>query len=439
MSLGIESPRIAAFRRAARAGLSGALDDLRADLAAAAGPLVEPIEGEDQDVLVTFCWLGPAEGVVSLRCQLLESDTPWPSGRLQRVEGTEVWFLTTRAARGARITYQFALDDPFLELDDRAFIENFDELVERELESLGRCYADPANPRRLMPLAVAETDLDVDEVHWESILALDGPVVPSEEAAEPRAPGSRQEFRLRSAALGNERDVTVWTPHGVQGTDAPLPLVVVLDGNWWLRAARLDEALAELTATGRIPPLAAAFVHNPSAASRLVEMACNPDLNRTLCDELLPSVRERVAVATNPRRVAILGASYGGLAASFAAYERPDCFGNAISLSGSYWWGRADPKSRYSLGRDHEPEWLTRRVAAGELKDVRFWLEVGTLEDGPDVVGSGVTMLACNRHFRTVLRAKGYDVHYSEPSGGHDFASWKPSAVAALRWFAAGA
>lgn len=439
MSVEIESPRIAALRRAARTDPSKALSDLRADLAAAAGPLVEPIEDECEDVLVTFCWLGPAEGVVSLRCQLLESETPWPSQRLQRVEGTDVWFLTTRAARDVRVTYQFAIDDPFLELDERALIEDLDELVERELESLSRCYADPANPRRLMPLAAAETDLDLGEAHWESILALDGSALPPWGTAEPETPGRRRDYRLPSAALANERDVTIWTPEEGQCTGVPFRLVVVLDGNWWLRTARLERALANLTATGRIPPLAVAFVHNPTPISRMVEMACNSDLNRMLCDELLPSVRERVVVATDPRQIAILGASYGGLAASFAAFERPDCFGNAISFSGSYWWGRADPRSPYSLGRDGEPEWLTRQVAADSTKDVRFWLEVGSLEHGREVLGSGVDMIASNRHFRTVLRAKGYDVHYSEPPGGHDFASWKPSVAAALGWFAEGA
>ena len=37
-----------------------------------------------------------------------------------------------------------------------------------------------------------------------------------------------------------------------------------------------------------------------------------------------------------------------------------------------------------------------------------------------------------NRHLRTVLRAKGYEVAY-ESAAGHDFANWGVSAIEGLR------
>lgn len=433
MSEAFDSPRMAAFHRQAQSDPIAAVADLRRDLAAAAGPLIESIE-DAEHVLVTFCWLGPVDGVVSVRCQLVPSDSAFPVHPLERVEGTDVWFLTAKAKRDVRVTYQYTFDDPFRDLDSRALIEDFDELIRRELESMDRCFADPMNPDRLLPITAAEAGIDLDRAHWESVLALDKES--TEGPAENTKPGKSEGLHLTSAVLANDRDVTVWTPDAVDGARDALTLLVILDGNWWMRVAHLERVLADLTSAQRLRPVAAAFVHNPTMTSRLVEMACNSDLTRMLCDELLPTLRNRFAVADDPHRVAILGASYGGLAAAFTAFERPDCFGHAISFSGSFWWGLADPSSQYRLGYDGEGEWLTRQVAAANKKAVRFWLEVGSLEGGSEVFATGVNMIASNRHFRTVLKAKDYVVHYREPSAGHDFANWRASVSAALEWFA---
>lgn len=436
MSEGLESPRIAAFRRQADQDPAGAVADLRNDLARAAGPLVEPVDGDSDHVLVTFCWLGPADGEVSVRCQLLQTDSAYPSHPLRQIKGTELWLLSTLAPRDARVTYQFAVDDPFLGLDDRAFVEDFDELVRSEVESLHRCYADPANPRRILPLAAAMTEINIDPAHWESILTLAEPTQPAWVGSQPAQTGRREDVPLSSTVLANERTVTVWTPEGLESKADALPLVVALDGEWWLHVAHLDQMLAHLIAAGRIEPMVAVFVHNPTIMSRMIEMSCNSDHTKMLCDELLPSIRSEFRFAGDPRKLAILGASYGGLAAAFTAFERPDCFGNSISFSGSFWWGLDDPKSQYSWGRDDEPEWLTREVATSQKKPVRFWLEVGLLETGTEAISNGIGMIASNRHFRTVLQAKGYEVHYREPCAGHDFASWAASTPGALEWFA---
>jgi enterochelin esterase family protein len=50
-------------------------------------------------------------------------------------------------------------------------------------------------------------------------------------------------------------------------------------------------------------------------------------------------------------------------------------------------------------------------------------MDVGSFE--ADFMGQGGAILESNRHLRDVLLAKGYDVHYQQFVGGHDYISWR--------------
>lgn len=70
--------------------------------------------------------------------------------------------------------------------------------------------------------------------------------------------------------------------------------------------------------------------------------------------------------------------------------------------------------------------WLASVPAgiAGPRLPLRFALDIGLLETWPPPAG-GPSLLAANRRLRDVLRAKGYDVTYTESSGGHGHANWQ--------------
>lgn len=115
-------------------------------------------------------------------------------------------------------------------------------------------------------------------------------------------------------------------------------------------------------------------------------------------------------------RSAGIRARPGGLAAAFVAFQASDLFGNVLSQSGSFWWG---PET--------EEEWLTKQYAAGDNRSLCFYLEVGLLERA-----TTVDQVVVNRHLRDVLCAKGYDVHYAEYNGGHDYLTWRESVADGL-------
>lgn len=66
--------------------------------------------------------------------------------------------------------------------------------------------------------------------------------------------------------------------------------------------------------------------------------------------------------------------------------------------------------------------WLTRQFATAPRLPLRFFLEVGRMEQGIPI-----NQVIENRRLHDVLIAKGYPVTYSEYNGGHDPLCWRGS------------
>jgi len=205
-------------------------------------------------------------------------------------------------------------------------------------------------------------------------------------------------------------------PPGYDPQGKPYDLLVVLDGRTYTGDVPAPTILDNLLAAKRIPPLVAVFVANPSPEARSREMVCHAPFAEFLARELLPWVRRGYHVTVDPAHTAIAGSSLGGLAAACAARLHPEAFGNVLSLSGSFYW---QPPG------ETEPEWLARQLATSPKLPLSFYLEAGLMEDRSR--GEGPSLLAANRHLRTVLQAKGYAVDYREFNGGHSILSWRGS------------
>jgi enterochelin esterase family protein len=235
--------------------------------------------------------------------------------------------------------------------------------------------------------------------------------------------GTVEPHRFESATLGNARVIWTYTPPGYRTDGDPYPLVVLFDGFGYLKmdiAITLDNLIAEK----RIPPVICAMIHQ---LDRNVELPCNPQFIDCIADELLPTwVRQRYHATGDPARTVIGGLSYGGLAATWAAFHRPHAFHNVLSQSGSYWWGPGLTIPARLDDASVDWHWLIRQYEASALPPLRFYLDVGTRER-PDLTDVYIypDQVACNRALRDVLVAKGHDVTYAEFIGGHDYACWR--------------
>lgn len=117
-----------------------------------------------------------------------------------------------------------------------------------------------------------------------------------------------------------------------------------LDELW--RLGVLDDVIVVSikTAEGRLDKLG----HCPD---REHAGGCGGDFLRAVSETLVPLVDTTYRTRKEPDGRGLLGASMGGLFAFFAAWRRPDVFGNAVCHSSSFWWADRALIKEVQLGR----------------------------------------------------------------------------------------
>ncbi|MFD7817402.1 enterochelin esterase [Streptomyces sp. NPDC059785] len=387
-----EVPRLATPGRHLPAPGTGNTDAFWAGVGRAGAPLVAPDPlGSAGHRAVTFLWRGGPE---TRAVQVLPNklgDPRAPEGNLmERVPGTDVWHWTLRLRHDWRGTYD-------LFADEGGGPEPGTAEYWRRLR--GQHRTDPFNSRTLPrrwggdPVPYAELEAAPSAADWE----------PRPDTAK----GTVTEEKVASAHLGGERRVWTYLPPGAGPASAPLPVLVLLDGEHWQPRLGLCHLLDNLIADGRLPPVAAVLPESVDAATRWAELTCRPEFTAFLTEELLPWAAGRLPLTDDPARTVLAGQSLGGLTAAYAALSAPHRFGNALVQSGSFWWPAAGP----------EAEWLTGRIAEGSRLPVRLRLSFGTQE---------WVALPAARRLRDTLAAAGYDdASYREFNGGHDYLCWR--------------
>ena len=361
------------------------------EVSAAGAPLVEP--GADGQTLVTFLGRGARKNIRMFGA---------PSGdheNLERLGETDVWFKTFSVPSDTRLSYQLAFDVPDLPGSDR----------DRRVAILSTAAADPLN-RKPWPADAP------DRFNQDSVLELPGAPEQTFVVDRGRPGGTVSNFRIAAKKLGNERDITIYTPPAYDPGNVDNLLLFVFDAREYLSKVPLPLILDNMIAEKRIPPVVAVFVANPDRQARGRELPGNADFAEFMAKELLPEIVRRTDIVQTAERTILAGSSYGGLASATVALRHPEAFGNVLSLSGSFWW------SPPSVDAD-KAEHVAWEVATGPQRKIRFFLAAGLFETkGSHTVGG---ILETNRHLRDVLTARNYKVTLKEYAGGHDYLVWR--------------
>jgi enterochelin esterase family protein len=339
-------------------------------------PLIDP-EG------VTFVFPGQADGV-NLCCWVSGLPTAQP---LDRIEGTDLWVYYMPLPENSRIEYKFEL-----------IRGGHSELI-----------VDPLNPV-----------LANDPFGANSVCQAYGYERPDWTLHAPHARrGSIEEMSLASAAFGDTRRIYTYVPARFRPTRR-YPLLIVHDGEDYVRFAALKEVLDNLIDRLEIAPMIVALTQT---GNRLGEYAGDERHARFIVEELLPLLRTRYPLADSAASRGLMGASFGGVGSLYTAWRYPGIFGRLLLQSGSFAFSDLGEHRR---GPVFDPvakfvnEFRTRPGVPAE----KMYLSCGIYE----------SLIYENRSMVPLLTAQGIDVRFEEVRDAHNWENWRDRLRSGLSW-----
>lgn len=368
---------------------------------------------DDGQCQVTFFWRDPQGDETQSSTQrvwinitgVTDHHQRRPPQSLMRVAGTNVWYWQTSLPANWRGSYCLMPDE---QATDFTGVAEMSTLRNWWRDKFPTAQADPLNSLRgwsggrgmgVSPLHLPHAP---DQQLWQ---AVDNGTAPTLEL-------QRQQWD--SALLGNSRKVWIYTTG--EANPAQRPLAIMLDGQFWAHSMPIAGPLQQLTDAGSLPPAVYLFIDIIDREHRSRELPCNAQFWQAIQQELLPQIAQSTPYRQQADSTIVAGQSFGGLASVFAALHWPETFGNALSLSGSFWWPE----------RGNPHGWLLQALDSGlaPRQPLRFWLEAGKREG---------LILQANQQLQQQLSAAGYQVNYLPVEGGHDALCWRGGLLSGLQ------
>ncbi|MFM9874712.1 MAG: alpha/beta hydrolase-fold protein [Fimbriimonadaceae bacterium] len=359
-------------------------------------PLIEPIAGNSNRVLVTFLFKGSAETkAVMLYSPLPSDDSPT---FLSQVGISAVWARSFVLPTDSRFTY--ALEelkgDVPLDVEGRMKLKR----AGSKPDSLA---AKSSGGQSLVELS------DALPYDWCSV-------------SDGLKRGSQVELTLASKSFGEDRPVTVFLPSGFRRGESN-NLVILFDHEAYglgdKSAVPAQLIVDNLMDNEKIGSTVLVTIHNVSDQRRMDVLTCNAKMTAFLADELIPKLQLDYNIGKLASKTLIGGSSLGGLQAIYCGMMRPDRFGAVLSQGGSLWYF---PEFRSGPDIATEYGWLNRQMIGASLSKTHFYLQADLFEQF-----SKGNPLMMTRSLRDILLARGFRVTYQDLAGGHEYLNWKAS------------
>ncbi|MCX8056189.1 MAG: alpha/beta hydrolase-fold protein [Ignavibacteria bacterium] len=322
-----------------------------------------------EDTLANFIYRGSGTNVY------LSGDfNGWSSSadKLNRISGTNFFYITKIFERDARLDYKFIVD--------------------------GNWILDPLNPKTC-PGGFGPN----------SELAMPDYIQPVEIKYYPNIPhGTLRDTTFYSTNLNNSRTIRVYLPPNYESSTDSFPMILMHDGLEYISLASMHNVLDYLIAQNQIEPIIGVFVppvnRTPEYAGNQIQAFSNFIVN-----ELLPYIRNRYRVKSGPQNCAVGGASNGGNISLYLALNYPNVFGNVAAQS-------SNVISSISQGFQNNPK-----------LNLKVYLDIGKYDIS--------VLIPLVRNLRSILQSKGYEMIYREYNEGHSWGNWRAHIDDYLKFF----
>lgn len=213
--------------------------------------------------------------------------------------------------------------------------------------------------------------------------------------------------KLRSTTLQEERTIRIWLPPSYDASgDQRYPVLYLHDGQNKLSSAgphvafgwgnwEVDRSVERLVKEGKMEELILVAIDNTPkryqeyrgraaeySTAEIEKMRWKlPNLGdnsafeqyaRFLIEELKPHIDGTLRTKTGPQNTGIMGSSMGGIASLVLAWDHPEVFGKAASVSGAY-----QVEKQKFINED-----LKRY--RGKIEPIRIYLDSGIVSNGSD-------------------------------------------------------
>ena len=299
-------------------------------------------------------------------------------GVMKRVMGTDLFFRTYSFLPTSRVEYKVWVDSTW--------------------------KLDPLNPRKARGGYGENSDL------W-----MPGYISPNTFEFNPGIPrGTIDTLWFSSKHLKRRYPILVYTPPGTKRQR--LPVVYVTDGGEYLSLGRMNNVLDNLLAEGRIRPVLGVFVdprtdpRNVATNQRMIDYSANRKFLDFLEKELAPFIETKYHAARRTDDRLIMGASMGGLIATYAVLKRPQFVHNCAAQSPAY------------LQADSA---VIRLLKGMRMVKANIYIDTGTIND---------TELEARR-VKQMLQDRGARLIYGEYPEGHNWTNWRARLDKILQYF----
>jgi enterochelin esterase-like enzyme len=349
-------------------------------------PLIEKIDGDPENDLVTFVYKVDEE----IENVLLISPIGWlnlQECKMERLFETNVWYITYKIRNDIRLFYYFSVNDSFDNDWEQRFKKSSHDVFNKNVTVHKGDNEDDNKLRSYALMSKAEEHVWVNE-------------------QKDISKGILHEHKFHSEKLEKSRRIRIYTPYGYKEDNKPYGFLVLTDGDDYINMLSAVTVVDNLIADKKIPPIVTIFID--STETRREELTCNDNFGDIIVKEIVPWARDNYNISSSACKYIIGGLSLGGLTAAYLGLKHSEVFGNILSQSGSYWYDPEGYKGECWLGKQYE---------IIDKLPLRFYLNVGALEHKEQ-------MIATNKNLRDILIAKGYTVDFEEFKSGHDYLCW---------------